>query len=120
MHLNVRESVLNMKLIIAMIQDQDVNKLLRVLTEHEYSATRLASTGGFLHQGNTTLLMGVADDKVTEVTGLIKDTCHSRKQLITPLASVGRNVNNYITNPIEVLVGGATIFVVDVFDFIKV
>lgn len=109
-----------MRLIIAMIQDQDVNKLLGVLTEHGYPATKLASTGGFLRQGNTTLLMGVTDDKVTEVTELIKDTCHSRKQLITPLTSVGRTVNSYITNPVEVLVGGATVFVMDVLDFIKV
>lgn len=109
-----------MRLVIAMIQDQDVNKLLGVLTEHNYSATKLASTGGFLRQGNTTLLIGVTDDKVTEVTELIKNTCHSRKQLITPLASVGRTMNNYMPNPVEVSVGGATIFVVDVLDFAKV
>ena len=109
-----------MRLVIAMIQDQDVNKLLGVLTEHGYFATKLASTGGFLRQGNTTLLVGVDDDKVAEVTGLIKDTCHSRKQLITPMESVGRTMNNYMPNPVEVSVGGATIFVVDVLDFVKV
>lgn len=109
-----------MRLVIAMIQDQDVNRLLGVLMDHGYSATKLASTGGFLRQGNTTLLIGVADEKVPEVTGLIKDTCHSRKQLVTPLASVGRSMNNYMPNPVEVSVGGATIFVVDVLDFAKV
>ena len=109
-----------MRLIIAMIQDQDVNKLLGVLTEHGYSATKLASTGGFLRQGNTTLLMGVTDEKVTEATDLIKETCCSRKQLITPMASVGRTMNNYIATPVEVSVGGATIFVLDVLDFIKI
>lgn len=109
-----------MRLVIAMIQDQDVNKLLGVLTEHGYSATKLASTGGFLRQGNTTLLIGVEDEQVTEVTDLIKNTCHSRKQLITPLASVGRTMNNYMPNPVEVLVGGATIFVVEVLNFEKV
>jgi Uncharacterized protein conserved in bacteria len=109
-----------MRLVITMVQDQDVNKLLGILTDHGYSATKLASTGGFLRQGNTTLLIGVEEEHVAELTGLIKDTCHSRKQLLTPLASVGRTMNNYIPNPVEVQVGGATIFVVDVQEFIKI
>jgi uncharacterized protein YaaQ len=109
-----------MKLVITMVQDQDVNKLLGILTDNGYTATKLASTGGFLRQGNTTLLIGVEEIQVSELTGLIKDTCHSRKQLLTPLASVGRTMNNYIPNPVEVQVGGATIFVVDVQEFIKV
>ncbi len=108
-----------MRLVIAMVQDQDVNKLLGVLTDHGYSATKLASTGGFLRQGNTTLLIGVEEANVSEVTNLIKETCHSRKQLITPLASVGRTMNNYMPNPVEVMVGGATIFVVEVKEFVK-
>ncbi|HBF39807.1 MAG TPA: hypothetical protein DDW50_21155 [Firmicutes bacterium] len=109
-----------MRLVITMVQDQDVNKLLAILTDHGYSATKLASTGGFLRQGNTTLLIGVEEAQVSELTGLIKDTCHSRKQLLTPLASVGRTMNNYIPNPVEVQVGGATIFVVEVQEFIKI
>ena len=109
-----------MRLVIAMVQDQDVNKLLGVLTEHNYYATKLASTGGFLRLGNTTLLIGVEDHQVREVVDLIKETCHSRKQLMSPIASVGRSMNNYIPEPIEVSVGGATIFVVDVLEFSKV
>ncbi|MGE5582952.1 MAG: cyclic-di-AMP receptor [Bacillota bacterium] len=109
-----------MKLVIAVVQDQDVNKLLGILTDHGYSATKLASTGGFLRQGNTTVLVGAEEPQVPEITGLIKETCHSRKQLVTPLASVGRTMNNYIPNPVEVMVGGATIFVVDVQEFMKV
>lgn len=109
-----------MKMVIAMVQDQDVNKLLGVLMEHGYSATKLASTGGFLRQGNTTLLIGIEDAQVPEVMGLIKETCHSRKQLVTPLASVGRSMNNYLSAPVDVLVGGATIFVVEVLEFAKV
>ena len=109
-----------MRLVITMVQDQDVNKLLAVLTDHGYSATKLASTGGFLRQGNTTLLIGVEESQVSELTGLIKETCHSRKQLLTPLASVGRTMNNYIPNPVEVQVGGATIFVLEVQEFVKV
>ncbi len=109
-----------MKLIVAVVQDQDVNKLLAKLAEEGHGATKLASTGGFLRQGNTTLLIGVDDDQVDRVVETIKETCHSRKQLVTPMAAVGRSVNSYLPSPIEVAVGGATVFVVDVAGFAKV
>jgi uncharacterized protein YaaQ len=109
-----------MRLVITMIQDQDVAKLLEALTENNYSATKLASTGGFLRQGNTTLLIGVVQDKVDEVMTIIKNTCKTRKQLVNPVSLIGRAMNSYIPEPVEVQVGGATIFVVDVVDFAKV
>jgi uncharacterized protein YaaQ len=109
-----------MRFVLCVVQDQDVNRLLGVLLEHGYSATKLASTGGFLRQGNTTLFLGVEAEKVDEVVGLISDTCHNRKQLVTPMTSVGRTVNGYMPNPVEVTVGGATVFVMDVERFAKV
>ena len=109
-----------MKLVIAVVQDQDVNKLLAHLSESGHGATKLASTGGFLRQGNTTLLIGVEQNQVEQVVELIKDTCHSRKQLVTPMAAVGRSLNSYMPNPIEVSVGGATVFVLDAEGFAKV
>lgn len=109
-----------MRLVLSVVQDQDVNRLLTVLMNHGYGATKLASTGGFLRQGNTTLFLGVEDEKVAEVVDLIKQTCQSRQQLVTPLTSVGRSVNSYLPNPVEVTVGGATIFVMNVEEFSKV
>lgn len=109
-----------MKLVVAVIQDQDVNKLLARLSEEGYGATKLASTGGFLRQGNTTLLIGVDQDRVDRLVETIKETCRSRKQLVTPMAAVGRSINSYLPNPIEVSVGGATVFVLDVEGFAKV
>jgi uncharacterized protein YaaQ len=109
-----------MRLVITMIQDQDVAKLLEALTERNYSATKLASTGGFLRQGNTTLLIGVEQEKVEEVTTIIKKTCQTRKQLVNSMSLIGRTMNSYVPEPVEVQVGGATIFVVDVVDFAKV
>jgi uncharacterized protein YaaQ len=109
-----------MKLVVTIVQDQDVNKLLAKLSEQGHGATKLASTGGFLRQGNTTLLVGVEKEQVDQVVGAIKETCRSRKQLVTPMAAVGRSVNSYLPNPIEVSVGGATVFVLDVEGFAKV
>ena len=109
-----------MKLIIAVVQDQDANKLLNALMEKGYGATKLASTGGFLRQGNTTLLIGTKDGEVGEVTAIIKEICHTRKQLVSPMATVERAVSSYIPSPVEVEVGGAAIFVVQVESFEKV
>lgn len=108
-----------MRLVIAVVQDQDVHRLLAQLNEKRYSVTKLASTGGFLRQGNTTLLVGVEKEQVTEVTEIIKDTCKAREQLVTPLATMSRT-SSYMPTPIEVTVGGATVFVLDVESFAKV
>ncbi|MGE5598057.1 MAG: cyclic-di-AMP receptor [Bacteroidota bacterium] len=109
-----------MKMVVAVVQDQDVNRLLARLAEEGCGATKLASTGGFLRQGNTTLLIGVDQERVDRVVEVIKETCQSRKQLVTPMAAVGRSINSYLPNPIEVSVGGATIFVLNVEGFSKV
>lgn len=109
-----------MRLVVAVVQDQDVHRLLERLNEKRYSATKLASTGGFLRQGNTTLLIGVEAGKVQEVVDIIKDACQTREQLVTPLATMGRTANSYLPTPIEVSVGGATVFVLEVESFTKV
>ncbi len=108
-----------MMLIIVVVQDQDVNRLLSALMDKGYSATKLASTGGFLRQGNTTLLIGVEDDKLNEVTAIIKDICKTRKKLVSPLAPVDQTLNTYIPTPVEVEVGGATLFTIKVDSFEK-
>ena len=110
-----------MKLIVAVVQDKDSVRLVEALVEKGYRSTKLASTGGFLKSGNTTLLIGVEETAVQVVVDIIKNICHSREQLITPMAPVGSNsVESYMPYPIEVLVGGATVFVLDVEKFVRV
>ena len=109
-----------MRLVITIVQDQDVNALLSVLTEKGYSATKLASTGGFLRQGNTTLLIGIEESKAQEVVEIIKEICKTKKRLVSPMAAVERTINSYIPSPVEVEVGGATIFLVKVESFEKI
>ncbi|HSL93521.1 MAG TPA: cyclic-di-AMP receptor [Bacillota bacterium] len=109
-----------MKLLIAVVQDKDSIRLIESLVDNGYRSTKLASTGGFLKAGNTTLLIGVEDEDVQKVMDIIKEICQAREQLVTPMAPVGSNaVESYVPYPIEVLVGGATIFVVDVEKFIR-
>lgn len=109
-----------MKLVIAVVQDKDSIRLVESLVENNLRSTKLASTGGFLKAGNTTLLVGVEDDQVSKVVEIIRETCQAREQLVTPMAPVGSNaVESYVPYPIEVQVGGATIFVVDVEKFVR-
>ncbi len=108
------------KLIVAVIQDKDSMRLMEALVEKGYRSTKLASTGGFLREGNTTLLIGVEDRQIDEVVGIIKKTCRSREQLVTPISPVGGPTDLYVPYPVEVVVGGATIFVLDVDRFEKV
>lgn len=62
-----------MKLIITIVQDQEASRLLDSLTKQGLKATKLASTGGFLKQGNTTLMIGVDDNQVEKVMEIIGD-----------------------------------------------
>ncbi|ABR46326.1 protein of unknown function DUF970 [Alkaliphilus metalliredigens QYMF] len=108
-----------MKLVIAIVHDDDVHALLDDLTANQFRVTKLATTGGFLKSGNTTILVGVDDDKVDEVISSIKDNCESREQIATSPAPVSGATGVFIPYPIEVRVGGATVFVVDVEKYAK-
>lgn len=109
-----------MKLVIAVVQDQDAAPLMDALVDRGFRATKLATTGGFLRQGNTTLLIGVEDEQVDDVVDVVRSVCRSRTQLVPPIPSVGRSVESYVGQPVEVPVGGATIFVLDVSRFERV
>ncbi|RKD28827.1 cyclic-di-AMP receptor [Thermohalobacter berrensis] len=109
-----------MKLVIAIVQDEDAPKLVDNLMKNNYRITKLASTGGFLKSGNTTLLIGVEKEKVDDVIEIIKKLCKSRKQVTTSPSPTPMTGGVYIPYPVEVQVGGATIFVVDVDKFEKV
>lgn len=108
-----------MKLVIAIVQDDDAANLVGKLNKEGFRVTKLATTGGFLRAGNTTLLVGVEEDKVDKIISTIKDLCESRKQIITSTSPVTGTTGVYVPFPIEVSVGGATIFVVDVDKFVK-
>ncbi len=111
-----------MKLIIAIVQDEDASKLLSVLMQQGFGVTKLATTGGFLKAGNTTLLLGVDDNRIDEAVSIVESVCKSRKQIstVSPSVSGGISQNEYSSYPIEVTVGGATMFVLTVDQFLKV
>ena len=111
-----------MKLVLAIVQDDDAIDLIEELTDKDYRVTKLATTGGFLKSGNTTLMIGVEEKEVKNLINVIEDVCKRRKEMVptsTP-NTIGTNTGMYVPYPIEVEVGGATIFVLDVDQFYKV
>ncbi|RBP42213.1 cyclic-di-AMP receptor [Garciella nitratireducens] len=110
-----------MKMIIAIVQNQDQRVLVETLMENQFHVTKLATTGGFLKVGNTTLLIGVEEERVERVIEIIREVCEPREQIIpnTTNTTLGTEAL-YSTYPIKVTVGGATIFVVDVERFEKI
>lgn len=107
-----------MKMVFAIINQDDTTKVANKLMQHGYHVTKLSTTGGFLKSGNTTLLVGVDKEKVDEVIELIGKYSKTRKQVIP--STSGINTGMFSGAPIEVSIGGATIFVVDVDRFEKV
>lgn len=109
-----------MKMVMAIIQDKDVGKLLPRITQAGFSATRLASSGGFLRSGNTTLLIGVEEDRLEPLLAIIQELCKQREEMLTQAQPIMGPVDAHIPFPVAVPVGGATIFVLDVQQVIKV
>lgn len=108
-----------MKLIVAIINNDDSADVMSHLTKTGYSVTKLSTSGGFLRAGNVTLLIGVEDKKVDDVIDIIGEYSRQRKE-ITPVNTAYIGDSMLASMPIEVTVGGATIFVLDVEQFFKI
>ena len=93
-----------MKLIIAIVQDEDASRLVNQLMKAGIGVTKLATTGGFLRAGTL---------------DIIEKVCKSRKQMAASPTPMGGASNVYTSFPMEVTVGGATVFVLTVDQFMK-
>ena len=106
-----------MKLIFAIVSNDDSSKVSKELTKNRFSVTKLATTGGFLMAGNTTFIIGTEDERVDEAIEIIGKHSKKRTQMVPSSASYG--VVMYTSFPVEVQVGVATIFVMNVERFEK-
>lgn len=107
-----------MKLVLAIVSNDDASNVSAALTKVNFSVTRLATTGGFLRAGNTTLIVGCEDDLTEKAIELIGQESKRRTEIVPSTASY--DIGRYASFPVEVQVGGATIFVIDVAQFIKI
>ncbi|QAS52756.1 cyclic-di-AMP receptor [Halobacillus litoralis] len=108
-----------MKMIIAVVQDKDSNRLTEALSENDFKTTKLSTTGGFLREGNTTFMIGCDDDEVDDALDIIKKNCSQREQMVAPISPMGGNADSYIPKPVKVEVGGATVFILPVDSFFQ-
>lgn len=109
-----------MKLITAIVQERDKQAVNDSLLQAGHQFTIVASTGGFLRDGNTTLLIGAKDDVVEDVIDAIRECCSAREQYVTQPAPDILGAGSGMMSAVKVTVGGAIVFVVDVEKFERV
>lgn len=105
-----------MKLIIAVIQAYDSDRLLHAVTSAGMGATKIVSTGGFLRMGNATVLMGIPAERVQECLEIIRTTCEPRSE-VSYDPSEHEFIEWFPIGVHDVTVGGAVVFIMPVSRF---
>lgn len=111
-----------MQLVLAIVQDEDADRLCKRLNAAGFELTRLSTMGGFLARGNVTVLAGMEDDQVEAVLETIRKTCHTRKRFINPMPAGAEPAHLALAAPaypLEVQVGGATVFCFPIARFVR-
>jgi uncharacterized protein YaaQ len=108
------------KLVVAIVHHEDAGALVDALLDRDLRATRLHSSGGFLKQSNATVILGVDDPQVEDVLGIVRETCHARTQVVNPMPPIMEPGEFFMPYPLEVEVGGATVFVLPVERFERI
>lgn len=106
-----------MKLIFAIVQDEDADNLVEALITEDFRITRIGTTGSFLRMGNSSLMIGVEDHQVPQVVAIIRRVCRRRKQMAVPYSPALEPGLLYMPENFEVEVGGAVIFIHNVVRF---
>ncbi len=109
-----------MKMVVTIVQGKDAGTLTDKLVARRYGVTRINTSGGFLRESNATFLIGVEDQQVEDVINIIRATCKTRSHYLNPMPPMSEPGGEiYVPNPVEVQVGGATIFVVAVDKYLR-
>ena len=103
-----------MKLFIAIVQDEDADGLAAALVEEGFRFTRLSTAGGFLRRGNVTFLLGVEQERIGALLAVVRRNAKTRMQIASPIPAMMEPGELAVPYPVEVQVGGATMFVFDV------
>ena len=108
------------KLLFAIVHTEDAGVLVDALLDKDFRTTRLQSSGGFLKQSNATIVLAVEDEKVDAALQIIRDSCHSRSQVVNPMPPIMEPGEFFMPFPLEVEVGGATVFVLPIERFERI
>ncbi|MFQ5474065.1 MAG: cyclic-di-AMP receptor [Dehalococcoidia bacterium] len=106
------------KLLVVITADDEADTLIRRLVERGYPATKVSSTGGFLRRGSATILSGIDGGDVDAVLTIIREECKARTELV-PAQALPFPESIYPTEPVQIRVGGAIVFVIPVERFEK-
>jgi uncharacterized protein YaaQ len=107
------------KLVVAIVHSDDAGPCVNSLTDAGFEVTRLSTSGGFLQKGNATLLVGVPDEMVDDVVDTLRTCARARNEYINPVPPMAEPAEFFVPFPVEVEIGGATVFVLDVTRFEK-
>lgn len=113
------DNTFQMRLVIAVVQRQDASDLVAALTERNYRVTRISSEGGFLREGNVTLMIATETEAIEPLMRLIREHCYTRTRYVSPLPPVAESGEFYPPSPIEVQIGGATVFVLKAGEMVR-
>jgi uncharacterized protein YaaQ len=103
-----------MKAVIAVVQGQDTARVSQALRQKDIPFTTIDSTGGFLRERNATFMIGIPDEQLETVVDLLAANSHTRSEYVSSYPSAFDPAEFYMPRPIEVQVGGATVWVLDV------
>jgi len=106
-----------MKLVVAIIQERDGKRVSEALAQKGFFYTKIASTGGFLRDGNQTLLLGVDDDRLDEMMDVLRHNSEARDQYVSIPSPDVMPGTTLLQEPVKVTVGGAVTFVLEVESF---
>lgn len=109
----------SLKLVVIIASDGDAERLMKSLVEGGYPATKIGSTGGFLRRGSATILSGVEANEVEEVVSMVREQCHARAEYVPVQTLPFFGEGATLSEPVEVRVGGAIVFVLPVERFEK-
>ena len=108
-----------MKMITAIVNKRDATKVCEALTNSGVEFTRLATTGGFLRAGNTTLMIGIDDERLESTLDIIRKNCAKRLEKVSTPSAMDHPIHLHTPQVAEVMVGGAIVFVNEVTYFEK-
>jgi len=102
------------KLVVAIVHADDAGPCASALTDSGFDCTRLSTSGAFLQKGNTTLLVGVDATQVDAVVDVLREHARGRNEYMNPRPPTTEPAELFVPFPVEVQIGGATVFVLDV------
>ena len=108
-----------MRLAVCIVHNRDRNKLTDEMLKAGFKFTVIGSTGGFLREGNSTMLVGLEDEQTDAFKQIVQDNCQAREQMVNVMPFEAAPPGAFIPSPVKVPVGGAVLFFLNVDEFVR-